>query len=254
MLNLLPHPAVIAHRGSSTHAPENTLASFWLAAEQKADAIEFDVRLSRDDQIVVIHDRDVNRTTDGQGKVSTFSVSELMELDAGNYFDPKFKNEKIPTLKEVLSNFGNSILLNIEIKTQHFLQTGLPIKVARMIMDSNLIERSLISSFNPFDLIVLRRYTVDIELGLLVPPGINRFWVECISGNLVYYDSIHFDFRDINEDLIDKYHKKGKTIFAYTVNDIAYIQKLIDIGIDGIFTDNPLLVKQLLYKIGSTCN
>lgn len=246
MLNLLPKPAIIAHRGASAHAPENTMASFWLAVEQKADAIELDVRLTRDDQLVVIHDSDVNRTTDSEGQVSSFNLSDLLKLDAGNYFDPKFKNERIPTVSEVLSIFGNLMLLNIEIKTINFLQPELPKKVAQMIIDNNLIDRILISSFNPIDLIIIRRYADDIKLGLLVPPGRKGHWSEFLLEKFVNCNSIHFGHRDITEELIDSYHNKNKKIFAYTVNDIKDIQNLIDIGIDGIFTDNPLLASQIL--------
>jgi glycerophosphoryl diester phosphodiesterase len=116
-------------------------------------------------------------------------------------------------------------------------------------MDNKLIERTLISSFNPLDLFVIRRYAADMELGLLVPPGKNRYWSEFISGKFVNFNSIHFDFRYITEDLIEKYRKKKKSVFAYTVNNSKNIQKLIDIGIDGIFTDNPLLAKQLIKRI-----
>ncbi len=247
MLKLLPKPAVIAHRGASAHAPENTLASFQLAVDQKADAIELDVRLSKDGQIVVFHDREVDRTTDCQGNLKNFSLNELKTMDAGSYFDQKFNEERIPTLLEILSIFEESALLNIEIKTQFFHQTGLAVKVARMIHNRNIIDRTLISSFNPLDLISVRRFSPDIDTGILVPPGKNGYWAELIGGKLVKYDSIHFYFRDITQELIKKYHKKNKFVFAFTVNNNKEILNLIDMGIDGIFTDNPLLAKQLLY-------
>src|SRR3990172_11221213 len=113
MLQNWPIPLVIAHRGASAHAPENTIASFQLAKLHHADAIEFDVKLSADRQVVVINDSTVDRTTDGSGKVSELSLAEIKELDSSSKFDKKFSGEKIPSLQEVLQLIGDQLLLNI---------------------------------------------------------------------------------------------------------------------------------------------
>jgi len=102
MLEKWPKPLVIGHRGASAHAPENTLAAFKLAIDHRADAIEFDVSLSSDNQVMVIHDGSVNRTTNGKGKVAHLSLmGEMQKLDAGSKFSEKFAGEKIPTLINV---------------------------------------------------------------------------------------------------------------------------------------------------------
>lgn len=247
MLKLLPQPAVIAHRGASAYAPENTLSSFQLAIEQNADAIEFDVRLSKDHQVVAIHDKEVNRTTDFRGKVRKLRLDDLKKMDAGSYYHPFFKNEKIPTLQEIISLFGNSTLFNIEIKNHLLFHTRLPKMIAQLISENELIENTLISSFNPLDLMVIRQTAPEIELGFLVPPGKYNFLSEIFFEKLINFDSIHFDFRDISKELVEKYHNKNKSVFAYTVNNIEDINELADYGIDGIFTDDPILVKQHIY-------
>src|SRR5690348_16428729 len=109
MLESLPHPIVFAHRGASAYAPENTLAAFELALEQGAAAIEFDVKLSADGHIVVIHDRTVERTSDGSGRVNRLPLAALQKLDAGSWFSAEFRGAKIPTLDEVFETVGKKL-------------------------------------------------------------------------------------------------------------------------------------------------
>jgi glycerophosphoryl diester phosphodiesterase len=106
MYSNLPRPTIFAHRGASAYAPENTLAAFELAIHQKADAIELDVKLSSDDQVVVIHDQTVDRTTNGTGRVNDLPLAALLELDAGSHFDIAYKGESIPTLSQVFETVG----------------------------------------------------------------------------------------------------------------------------------------------------
>lgn len=109
---------VIAHRGFSGQAPENTLASFQKAVELGSDMIELDVRFSKDGQVVVIHDDTIDRTTNGRGKVADYTLKELKQFDAGSWFAPQFSGERIPTLKEVLELVKGKVLVNIEIKDE----------------------------------------------------------------------------------------------------------------------------------------
>src|SRR5512139_1614857 len=115
-LESLTQPVVFAHRGASAHAPENTLAAFELALAQQADAIELDVKLSADGQVMVIHDSSVDRTTNGHGKVQDMTLAELKALDAGSFFNSQFAGEKIPTLNEVFEAMGKRTFINIELK------------------------------------------------------------------------------------------------------------------------------------------
>ena len=115
MLESFLKPMVSAHRGACKYAPENTIASFDLAVEQGADAIELDAKLSADGKVMVIHDQTVDRTTNGKGKVNQLTHQELKQLDAGSFFDPRFSGERIPTLDEVFESVGRKIFINVEL-------------------------------------------------------------------------------------------------------------------------------------------
>ncbi|NIV29434.1 MAG: glycerophosphodiester phosphodiesterase, partial [Anaerolineae bacterium] len=121
----LDRPLNFAHRGASHQAPENTLAAFLLASELGADGIELDVQLSRDGEIVVIHDFVLDTTTDGAGPVRERTLAELKELDAGHRFDSAYAGQEIPTLQEVIDAVGHRLLLNIELKTASWRDDGL---------------------------------------------------------------------------------------------------------------------------------
>ena len=141
---------IIGHRGASADAPENTLAAFRRAAENGADGIELDVRLSGDGDVVVIHDATVDRTTNGQGSVASMTVAELQALDAGS-------GEYIPTLDEVFALFGDSFLYNVELKGSGARDRGLEAAVAELITTHNLERQVVVSSFNQFSLRRARR-------------------------------------------------------------------------------------------------
>jgi glycerophosphoryl diester phosphodiesterase len=134
---------VIAHRGASGYAPENTVSAFKKAIMMKADMIEFDVHLTKDGKVVLMHDKTVDRTTDGKGKVKEMTLKELKKLDAGLWFDKKFKGEKIPTLEKVLKKFKGKILFNIEIKSE-----GTEEEIVRLIKKYKLEKDVMVSSFN----------------------------------------------------------------------------------------------------------
>ncbi|WP_281166722.1 glycerophosphodiester phosphodiesterase [Paenibacillus ginsengihumi] len=114
--NAAKKPLVIGHRGAAGEAPENTLASFRLALEQGADAVELDVHMSADGEIIVCHDATVNRTTDGQGAISTMSTAELRQLDAGRWFHERFAGERLPLLEEAFRLVPDNIMIHVEIK------------------------------------------------------------------------------------------------------------------------------------------
>lgn len=148
MLYTLPKPVIFGHRGACAHAPENTLASFRLAFDQGADAIELDAKLSRDGEVVVFHDSTLDRTTNGTGRVDSKSLAELRELDAGSHFSEQFRGEKIPLLLEVLEEFGKTRYINIELTNYTSPNDELVEKAAALVNSMGLGERILFSSFS----------------------------------------------------------------------------------------------------------
>ncbi len=156
-LSNLPKPAVIAHRGASAGAPENTLAAFKLALDQGADAIELDTKLSADGHPVVIHDQTVDRTTMSAGKVSEHTVADLSKMDAGSHFSSAFRGEPIPTLEEVFKAIGQHAIINVELTNYATPGDNLANTVADLVRQYKLTQRVFFSSFNFHTLIQIHR-------------------------------------------------------------------------------------------------
>lgn len=227
-------PLVIAHRGASAYAPENTLASFRRAVEMGADAVEMDAKLTRDGQVVILHDRNLDRTTQGSGLLKNVRYEEIRRLDAGSHFSPDFKSERIPTLEEVLTELGEAILMNIELTNYGSPWDDLPQRVVRIVSGLGLTAEVMLSSFNPLVLLACRRSDKDILTGMLVHPGLPRL----ISN--VYRWIGKFDFLLPHESLIKKSHARwGEKTIAWTVNHSGRMRELLTIGIAGIITDVP---------------
>lgn len=246
MLITLPRHAIIAHRGASAYAPENTLAAFELAVRQGADMIELDVKLSADKHVVVIHDSTLDRTTNGTGKVAETRIQEIKTLDAGSCFDVTFKDERIPTLSEVFESVGNQIFINVELTNYTTPLDDLPEQVAELVKDHNIESRLLFSSFNPVALRKMKKYLPESPVALLAQRGFNGAFARSILANLQDYQALHPHFSDVNTKLLNRQHHVGRKVFAYTVNQASQMESLFQLGIDGIFTDDPVLAQQVL--------
>ena len=246
MLLQIPKPAIFAHRGASAYAPENTLASFELAIHQEADAIELDAKLTADGQVVVIHDQTVNRTTDGNGRVGKMTLTQIRQLDAGSYFAAAFYDERIPTLEEVFETVGRKILINIELTNYASLTDSLPEKVANLVRRHNLAKRVIFSSFNPLALLRVGRKLPATPVALLAVQGRSGAWARSWVGWIIGYNSLNPELRDVNFNLVENAHKRGKRILVYTVNRVEDMQRMFQLQVDGIFTDYPDLARQVL--------
>lgn len=245
----LPKPTIIAHRGSSAYAPENTLAAFKLAIEQHADAIELDVMFTADNKVVVIHDMSLNRLTNFNGKVNELTLKELQELDAGSHFNESFKGEKIPSLEEVYDTIGSEIFINVEIKNYASPRDNLPEKVAELTEKFNLSDRVIFSSFNPHALSKIHKLLPQTPIGFLILPGIAGTISQMLFGRFIPYKSLHPEVHAITSKLIEKTHSEQKYIYPYTSDDASQIKLLFQMGIDGIFTNDPVLAEKVRDEI-----
>ena len=247
MLSGFPIPAIFAHRGSSAHAPENTLAAFELALQQEADGIELDANLSADQQVVIIHDQTVDRTTNGTGRVRDLSLPALRELDAGSHFDVAFRGELIPTLAEVFEAVGKRTFINIELKNYESPNDPLPQKVVQLVLQHGMSSRVLFSSFHPFVLRHIHRLLPEVPIGLLALPGklgsLARGWLGKL---IVPYQALHPALHDVTQTLVMHAHQAGRKVNVYTVNQSVEMRKMFSFEVDGIFTDDPLLARQVL--------
>jgi glycerophosphoryl diester phosphodiesterase len=242
----LKRPAIFAHRGSSAYAPENTLAAFNLAVQQHADGIELDVKLTADDQVVVMHDDSVDRTTNSRGQIKSLSLQELKRLDAGSNFNPAFQSERIPTLVEVFETVGQKIIINIELKNYSSPLDDLPNKVISLVKAYGFEKNVLLSSFNFIALIRAHYLLPVVPLGLLTIPGLAD---PTLRTKLVRFSprlALFPNYVDVTPKMIKAVHRANSQIHAYTVNQPETMQQLFTIGVDGIITDDPPLAQKVL--------
>jgi|WetSurMetagenome_2_1015567.scaffolds.fasta_scaffold13522_5 glycerophosphoryl diester phosphodiesterase len=238
-------PRIVAHRGASGHAPENTSLSFTLALQMKAEYIELDVQMSRDGVPVVFHDSIVDRTTDQKGKIGDFSASELAGMDAGSWFNLAFPEKArseyagvgVPTLQETLDLVKNSAVgLYIELKDPERQPPDFESLVLDLIRLSHFEERVIICSFSRNSLQKIRSLDPTIEVAVLSSDKRDRpipFACAISSGML----SLRHDL--ITRSLAAQAHEKSLSIAAWTVNVEEEMNRLIRLGVNSIITNYP---------------
>jgi glycerophosphoryl diester phosphodiesterase len=231
-------PSVIAHRGLSSEAPENTIAAITLAAKRGFKWVEVDVKLSADNHLLLCHDEQLERTTNGQGKVSETNWSELTKLDAGSWFSPKFNSETLPELDLVLEKCQKLELgINLELKPlsnqiNQFIKVLMPI----ILKYQNLGVCILVSSFNKVIIQELSNASDDIMLGYLVDDEDDLETIKTFI-NASNPNSIHLPEERCNKKFIDALKNYQKQLLVYTVNDKNRANELYQIGVDSVFSN-----------------
>jgi glycerophosphoryl diester phosphodiesterase len=234
---------IIAHRGASAYAPENTMAAFRKALDMGADGIELDVHLTKDNHIVVIHDWKVDRTSNGSGAIASMALGELKQLDFGSWFSEEFTGETIPTMEEVLDLLrGWNGLLNVEIKIMPGLYEGLEKKLLGMLKSWNMLDKTIISSFNHYSLATIKRLESNIKIGLLYSAGLYEPWNYAATLNA---DAIHPYYHAIVPEIVEGCHSHGVQVNPYTVDNPEHILFMLKAGVDGIITNVPDVAKQI---------
>jgi len=241
MLYTLPHPTIFAHRGASTHAPENTLAAFELALAQGADGIELDVKLTSDGKVVVIHDFTVTKTTGARGFVKDLSLAEIRSLNAGSFFSEKYEGEKIPTLEEVFETLGSRTFINVELTNYNTPRDHLVETVCMLVKQFGLQKRILFSSFLPSNLARAQSYLPEIPCGLLAWGGLPGAWSRSFGFSFGKYQALHPSLKDVTRQQVQRVHRLGKRIHVWTVNAEQDMRRLFGWGVDAIITDDPQL-------------
>ena len=234
-----PNPMVFAHRGASAYAPENTLSAFKLAADLGAQAIELDVKLTADGEVIVLHDQTLNRTTNGRGDIRHFTLAQIRKLDASGKFVPNFIGEQIPTLQEVFDLLGGNLSLNIELTNYASPLDDLVPRVATLVKQFHLEESILFSSFLPKNLVQIRQLCPETPNGLLTLPGWKGWFYRLPFHFWIPFEALHPAAADVSPALVSRFHQAGKRIHAWTVNDEKEMVRLIEMGVDGLFTDDP---------------
>lgn len=241
-----PSPMIFAHRGASQYAPENTMASFQEALHQGAPAIELDVKCSADNEVIVLHDQTLDRTTNGSGDLRDYTLARLRHLDAGTKFGPQFAGERIPTLREVLDQFGQKMKINIELTNYASTDDELVTLVASLVKQFALEEQVMFSSFHPGNLRKARALCPEVPCGLLAMDGRSGWFARSTLTFAVPHEALHPYFADTNEALIEREHKAGRRVHIWTVNEEAQMRQLFSWRADAIFTDDPQLALPIL--------
>ena len=233
-----PAVEVIAHRGASGAAPENTMAAFRRAAELGADRVELDVQLSRDGRLVVFHDATLGRTAPGTGPVSAHDASTLARLDAGSWFSPRFAGEPVPLLEEVLDWSAGRMPLNVEIKVAgddaHALR--LARETATLVEARGLAAETVLSSFHSVAVAEAARTCPSCEVALL--------WGGRDGDPLALAEragarALHVALRGLSAELVAEAHGRGWPVRVYTINDREGLERVLESGADALFTDHP---------------
>lgn len=221
---------IVGHRGVAGHAPENTLASFKKAIALGCKRTEFDLRLSRDGQPVVIHDRTVDRTTDGTGAVSELDMSEIKKLNCD-------LGQKIPTLQEAVDVCKGRIDLQIELKAP-----GTARAACESIVRNQIIDNVLVTSFTLDYLVEIKKFSSLIRIGLLLK-GVpdEKLW-DSIKGMSLDYICPEAPF--VSKGFVNIAHEKGLKVYVYGVNDVAAWERMEKFGVDDIGTDFPDLASR----------
>ncbi|PCS00232.1 glycerophosphodiester phosphodiesterase [Lactococcus fujiensis] len=239
---------VYAHRGSKCNRPENTLASFNEAIRIGTDGIELDVHLTADNQLVVIHDEKIDRTTNGKGLVQKLTLAQLKRYDAGSWFAPEFTGERIPTLFEVLSlltSLDFTGILNIEVKTDKYQYPNIEKILSDMMTGTNWSFDYLYSSFNIDTLKNLSKLEPDTEMSFLTENSIKKIEIGLLEDFVI---SIHprktYAFK--HPVLASR---SSKPIRIWTVNSDKEIRLAFQENIAGIITDYPEKAIQIRNEI-----
>ncbi len=242
-------PLIIAHRGASAYAPENTMAAFNKAVDLSADGIEFDVKCSKDGEMVIIHDQTLERTTNGSGRVIDTNFRDLKKLDAGGYFSPDFQGEKIPLLSDVLEEFSSKLLMNIELTNYASIGDGLAKKAANLVKRMGVEESVFFSSFHPFNLLVTKRILPKVPSAILALPGKAGTFARSNIMRWISNELVHPYFEDVDEYFVKKQHQVHRKVNVWTVNSKNDVERMVDKGVDGIITDDPVLAKKIIGRL-----
>lgn len=236
-----------AHRGFSGKYPENTMLAFKKAIEVGADGIELDVQLTKDGEVVIIHDETIDRTTDGEGFVCEYTYDELKKFDASYIYKDKYGFNPIPTLKEYFELVKDlDFITNIELKTGINEYLGIEEKVYKLIKEFRLESKVIISSFNHFSILRMKKIAPELKYGFLSETWIIDAGEYCKKYGVSCY---HPHFKNLIPSVIDELKKNNIEINTWTVNKKEDIEYLISKNIDILIGNYPDLIKKTLKEM-----
>ncbi len=232
-------PTILAHRGASAYAPQNTMAAFRLAKRMRADAIEIDIHMTADQRLVVIHNDEIDEVSNGRGKVRDLTLEQLKQFDFGSYMDRRFRGEKIPELREVLQFVkDNNMQINIEIKHGDEAYPGMEAALAEELRRYGMLEDTVVSSFNTMSLRRIKSRCPTLKCAQL-----------CLQANPEEvlkncFDGVHPYFLSLTKEVVRACHSRGLFVNTWTVEEPETISTLLSWDVDGIITNKPDVAKK----------
>jgi glycerophosphoryl diester phosphodiesterase len=230
---------MIAHRGASGYAPENTLASFRLALEMGAKAIELDIHQTRDHELVVIHDPNLKRVGGKRARVRDLLQKDLTAVDVGSWFDPCFSAERVPTLAEVFDLVDGKAEIHVEIKNGSRIYPGIEERLVDMIQRRNAWKQTLVSSFDHAALYSVRSLDARVRIGYLM--GLTGLKTALREMGELKAESLNLSARQAKTKSVRACRERGLKTLVYTVNTRKELARLDKLGCDGVFTNFPEL-------------
>ena len=232
-----------AHRGFCSKYPENTMLAFEKALEEGVDGIENDVQMTRDGELVIMHDESIDRTTNGRGWIKDYTLAELKELSANEKFGDQFPIQRIPTLREYLELVKNEpIITNIEMKTGVFEYLPMEQKVVDLLREYKLCDRVIISTFNHFTILRMQKIAPELKYGFLaydwrIDAGeyTQRYGVQCY----------HPDFHNLTWPVVEELKAHNIEVNPYTIDAPEDIRDMIAKGVNSVITNCPDVVNRV---------
>ncbi|MDZ5471071.1 glycerophosphodiester phosphodiesterase (plasmid) [Bacillus sp. 31A1R] len=229
---------IFAHRGYSSAFPENTMRAFMEAEKAGAEGLEIDVQLTKDGEVVVIHDEKVDRTTGSTGYVKDFTFKELRKLDASYLHKTLLKKEPIPSLEELFEWMSTTNLVcNVELKNIIFRYEGMEEKIIELVRKYNLADRIILSSFNHYSIIYSYRIDPEVEIAPLLAEGLYMPWVYASS---IQAKGIHPKYIAATNEMVKSCMENGIAVRPYTVNKKADMLRFFEVGCSAFITDDPV--------------
>jgi len=243
---------VIAHRGASGHAPEHTIPSYDMAIRMQADYIEQDLQMTSDGVLIVMHDATLDRTTSCRGLAIEKSLAQIKTCDAGSWFAPDFAGTRVPALRELFERYGKSVRYYIETKNPEEapgMEEALLGLINEFDLRAGAIEswQVLIQSFSRASLLKLHQLDSELPLIHLIESDQDSGRIRAQLGDSASYAAGICPARSsVDAALVDAVHEAGMVIHPYTVNHAAEMRRMIALGVDGMFTDYPDVLREML--------
>ncbi len=235
-------PMIIAHRGSSNSAPENTLAALSAAIDERADGVEIDVRMTKDGEIILMHDSTLKRTAGIDYHISKLTYSELADIDVGSWFSSSYQGEKIPTLMEALELCKGELTLMIEVKGGQYYEHDIARKIVSDVEEMGMSQDVIVASFNQNVLKEVKELNSSIVTCLIL-----RFAYGNIN-EMEYVDMFSMESYFVYKGIYKNIKNSGKSLAVWTVNDRRQMTSLRDLGIDQVVTDYPVKAREVFYE------